>query len=206
MTTTGRTVGTPHPWPGTSADPHAAEAAVLRLLRLKGRVGTIIVGTVLGSADAAHHILSSCVADGLRVPLGDAYCLTAQGLERAGQVIADERGRLSSARWPGRKDRFDALDREFKQLVADSQEQIDRAAAAAAPLASLHVGLTELIAELAEDTPRLASYRARFAAALAGVEGGDAAWLAHPLRDSHHTVWFELHQEILDLAGERRSS
>ena len=30
--------------------------------------------------------------------------------------------------------------------------------------------------------------------------------MAHPLRDSYHTVWFELHEELIRLSGRNRAS
>jgi hypothetical protein len=31
------------------------------------------------------------------------------------------------------------------------------------------------------------------------------AWLTRPMVDSHHTVWFELHEELIGLAGRTRA-
>ncbi len=53
--------------------------------------------------------------------------------------------------------------------------------------------------------PRLASYRRRLQRALAAIAAGDRQMLAHPIRDSYHTMWFELHEELLRLTGRNRA-
>jgi hypothetical protein len=48
---------------------------------------------------------------------------------------------------------------------------------------------------------RLNTYAAKLAAALGKVKAGDTAWLTRPLIDSYHTVWFELHEELIVAVG-----
>jgi len=62
-----------------------------------------------------------------------------------------------------------------------------------------------LLAEIIALVPRLAVYPARFADALAGLKGGDRAMMARPLIDSYHTVWFELHEDLIALSGTTRA-
>jgi hypothetical protein len=33
------------------------------------------------------------------------------------------------------------------------------------------------------------------------VKSGDTTWLARPIIDSYHTVWFELHEELIAASG-----
>ena len=57
---------------------------------------------------------------------------------------------------------------------------------------------------LAEQLVRFAGYGPRLARAVANVENGDVDWFTKPLIDSYHTVWFELHEDLLaTLAIER---
>jgi len=53
--------------------------------------------------------------------------------------------------------------------------------------------------------PRLAPYPERFGSALARVRAGEHTWLARPMIDSYHTVWFELHEDLIGLAGLTRA-
>ena len=60
-------------------------------------------------------------------------------------------------------------------------------------------------AELARVLDRFAPYGARLTAALERVEAGDIEWFTKPLIDSYHTVWFELHEDLLTTLGIERS-
>jgi pyruvate,orthophosphate dikinase len=53
--------------------------------------------------------------------------------------------------------------------------------------------------------PRLAPYAGRFAQALEAVRAGERTMLASPLKESYHTVWFELHEELIALSGRQRT-
>ena len=44
---------------------------------------------------------------------------------------------------------------------------------------------------------RMRSYAPRLAAALERVERGEREWVARPLIDSYHSVWHELHEDLL---------
>jgi hypothetical protein len=45
--------------------------------------------------------------------------------------------------------------------------------------------------------PRLTDYRRALSVASARNRKGKTTWLARPLVDSHHTVWFVLHEELI---------
>ena len=53
--------------------------------------------------------------------------------------------------------------------------------------------------------PRFARYADRLTGALAAAVEGDGQMVAHPIRDSYHTVWFELHEELIRLSGRNRA-
>ena len=44
-----------------------------------------------------------------------------------------------------------------------------------------------------------------FEIALDGIRDGDSSMIASPLKDRSHTLWFELHQELIDLTGISRA-
>jgi hypothetical protein len=70
-----------------------------------------------------------------------------------------------------------------------------------ARLDDLHQRVTPIVAAAATQLPRLSSYQAKLAAALDKVKGGETTWLTRPLIDSYHTVWFELHEELILAIG-----
>ncbi len=53
---------------------------------------------------------------------------------------------------------------------------------------------------------RFESYRRRLRAALALVDDGEFEWVTSPRCDSYHTVWMQLHEDLLLALGADRSS
>lgn len=80
---------------------------------------------------------------------------------------------------------------------AHDQRVIDR-------LGALHERADRLFARLAAGLPRLQIYRGHLLAALEKAEDGDIRWVSDARIDSYHTVWFELHEELLRLMGRTR--
>jgi hypothetical protein len=72
-------------------------------------------------------------------------------------------------------------------------------------LALLHADTVAWVAPLSARLARLALYRERLQRALDLAQGGDRRFVASPLVDSYHGVWFELHEDLIRLAGRRRS-
>jgi hypothetical protein len=53
---------------------------------------------------------------------------------------------------------------------------------------------------------RFHRYGPRFSMAVAQVEAGEFDWFTKPMMDSYHTVWFELHEDLLATLGIERGS
>jgi hypothetical protein len=70
-----------------------------------------------------------------------------------------------------------------------------------ARLNDVHAGVAPIIEKAAGQLPRLTAYATKLAAALDKVKAGDTTWLTRPLIDSYHTVWFELHEELINAVG-----
>jgi pyruvate,orthophosphate dikinase len=60
-------------------------------------------------------------------------------------------------------------------------------------------------AALAAVLERFGGYGERFATALDRIRGGDLDWFTKPMIDSYHTVWFELHENLLATLGIQRA-
>ncbi|MGK8506490.1 hypothetical protein ACRS5S_00005 [Nocardia asiatica] len=74
-----------------------------------------------------------------------------------------------------------------------------------ARLSELHRAAQPLLRRIGEVAPRLARYPARFTQAIERIAAGDHAWVARPVLDSYHTVWFELHEDLIGLCGLSRA-
>jgi hypothetical protein len=48
-------------------------------------------------------------------------------------------------------------------------------------------------------------YRTRLRAALEHARGGDQRYVVSPRVDSYHSVWFELHEDLIRLSGKKRA-
>jgi hypothetical protein len=62
-----------------------------------------------------------------------------------------------------------------------------------------------IASRLARGIERFATYRPRLRAALARVDDGDTEWLNSPRLDSYHTVWMQLHEDLLLAIGADRA-
>ncbi|MFE2996927.1 hypothetical protein ACFXG4_18165 [Nocardia sp. NPDC059246] len=140
--------------------------------------------------------------------------ITAEGRTRLSSLIEAERADLDLETLSVAYHRFDDFNSGFKQLVADwqlkdgstpndhSDAQYD--AAIIGRLEVLHEQFLPLLRGMCAIAPRLAPYAHRFSVALAKVLSGEHGWLARPLIDSYHTVWFELHEDLIGLTGRSR--
>ncbi len=72
-------------------------------------------------------------------------------------------------------------------------------------LAALHGEAATWLGPLAAKLTRYSTYRARLDRALKSAQSGDQRFVASPRVDSYHSVWFELHEDLIRLAGRTRS-
>lgn len=90
-------------------------------------------------------------------------------------------------------------------LAANDHEDADWDNRVLRELARLAAALTPLTAALSDVLGRFAGYDTRFAAALDRAMDGDPAWVDGTGRDSCHTVWFELHEDLIATLGLART-
>lgn len=63
-----------------------------------------------------------------------------------------------------------------------------------------------VVSRLGRAVERFADYRPRLRAALARVDDGDTEWLTSPRIDSYHTVWMQMHEDLLLAIGGDRTN
>jgi hypothetical protein len=123
----------------------------------------------------------------------------------------------ADARFVGGYDRFEVINRELKQLITDWQtmevggrrvpndhSDKDYDARLLDRLSALHERFEPVLKGLVACAPRLAVYRDKLESALEKAEDGDIAWVSDARTESYHTVWFELHEDILRVLGRAR--
>jgi hypothetical protein len=113
---------------------------------------------------------------------------------------------------------FERLNNTLKQLITDWQtipvrgertpndhSDEDYDAKIIDRLGDLHERAEEVLNKLASALPRMAIYREKLQRALEKAEQGAIAWVSDAKIESYHTVWFELHEDLLRLMRRERS-
>jgi hypothetical protein len=187
-----------------------SELAVLQAVRLKGRVSRGDLAATLGEdADDVAGTVDRLTRSGLLID-GKTLRLSPDGRDRLHELLTNERRRADTAALSAAYGDFCAVNTEFKALVTDWQlkdgqpnthEDTDYDAAVLARLDTVHRQVTPIIAAAAAQLSRLSRYSAKLQAALDKVHAGESVWLSRPIIDSYHTVWFELHEELILAAG-----
>jgi hypothetical protein len=182
-----------------------SELVVLQAIRLKGRVSR---------DDLGSDVVDGLVASGLLVD-GAMVRLSPEGRARLGELLDAERKGVDTALVATAYDEFRSLNTEFKALVTDwqlkdgqpnSHEDPSYDAAVLSRLDEVHRRVMPLVDAVAAELPRLAQYAEKLGAALDRVHAGETFWLTRPLIDSYHTVWFELHEELIIASGLTREA
>ncbi len=71
-------------------------------------------------------------------------------------------------------------------------------------LGNLHERAELALDRLASALPRFSIYRDKLGAALEKAENGEIAWVSDAKIESYHTLWFELHEDLLRLMRRER--
>lgn len=196
---------------------------VLHALRLKGFAATdgIVANTGLYPSEVRNFLDHLRVAEFVAYRDGkvSGWTLTPAGRIRHGELI------MAELEVSGLRDKVDLAYRKFLQVnkvllgvctdwqmrEADGQQALnDHAdpeydAAVIERLRRVDQGVQPVCAELALALGRYATYGPRLRGALEKVEAGDSDWFTKPMIDSYHTVWFELHEDLLATLGIERS-
>lgn len=170
-----------------TAELRAAEAAGFARYR-EGRLSGWGL-TSSGRVENERLLAAEVDAAGVLAPLDAAY--------RA--FLAENQKMLATCtRWQVRE-----VDGE--QVINDHTDAAHDAAVIAS-LVELDDAVRPVVDRLAGLFDRFAIYGPRFADALAKVRAGDHAWFTSPMIESYHTVWFELHEDLLASLGIDRAS
>jgi hypothetical protein len=73
-------------------------------------------------------------------------------------------------------------------------------------LVGIHDRVRPVTTDLRERLDRFSGYGTRLRTALEKVVAGQPEWFTKPVIDSYHTIWFELHEDLLCTLGIERSS
>ncbi|MEM7540428.1 MAG: hypothetical protein AAF384_02460 [Pseudomonadota bacterium] len=71
-------------------------------------------------------------------------------------------------------------------------------------LGDLHERFEPVLAQLAAGVTRLKIYGDKLSSALDKAEDGETEWVSDAKVESYHTVWFEMHEDLLRIMGRER--
>lgn len=186
---------------------------------IKRHAGPAAIADLIGLPEArVSALLTDAVATGRVVEAGGAFILAP--LTR---VSLEARYGLHFAHL--REDKafetaylaFERVNKTLKQVITDWQtisiggnkvanDHSDRAhdEAVIDRLGEVHEQVEPILAALAKGWPRLKHYSEKLLAALEAAEDGEHEWVSDIRRESYHTVWFELHEDLLRIMGQIR--
>ena len=200
---------------------------IIHSLRVRGLADTPLVAAAAGmpEVEVEGRLSDLQTAGDVRYRDGrmSGWMLTPDGRRRGEELLAAE---LDAG---GVRDGVDAsyraflaVNQRFLELCTDWQMRVpaddpggepvlndhtdaDHDAAVIDRLADIDEVVQEISAGLAALLDRFDGYGRRFGEALARVRAGDHKWFTRPMIESYHTVWFELHEDLLATLGIQRA-
>lgn len=204
--------------------PSSPRLLVLHALRLKGIAETdvVVAHTGLGEQVVRDELSSLADADLVRERGGriNGHALTPEGKTLGARLLAEE---LEAC---GGRPAVDAAYREFLEFndrllsvctawqlrEVDGESHINDHSDPAYDrevhrrLEELHARVVPVLDALAEVLDRFDGHRVRLQTALDRVLAGEHDWFTKPMFPSYHSVWFELHEDLLATLGTERAS
>jgi pyruvate,orthophosphate dikinase len=213
---------------GMSRSPAQADAGrpptvtaedVIRSLSIKGTAPVeMLAAALLTSAGAVEPAVADLISAGTAVLTSGSVRLTDAGAAQAAALVEADRRGWGADQALKALDAFGRLDERIKAAVTAWQlrdsggqqvlnDHTDGAydASVLAELQTIHSEVSGWFGSLAGASGRLAGYAARLDRAAASVAAGDHRFVSSPRVDSYHSVWFELHEELIRLAGRTRA-
>jgi len=218
----GVAVGEAEPADGNQSRPPTAARKVtpddcLRAVAIKGVAQSqAVAAAVLATPDDVQPILDQLVVEGFLATTAGAYRLSENGTARGGELLDAERAAWGSEQAVAALDAFLELDHRMKDAVTDWQlrdaaaqvvndhTDADYDRSVLDRLAAIHGDALAWTTPLETGWPRVVGYRSRLTEAMERAASGDQRFVASPRVDSYHGIWFELHEDLIQLAGRTR--
>ena len=192
---------------------------VMHAVAIKRNGGADSISSISGlDLTSVTKTLNDGVSLGRLVKIDDTFLLSP-----AGRMILDsEYSRFcdeirSQRQFLDAYEKFEIINKELKQLITDWQtikvgdqiipndhsdseydeKIIDK-------LGVIHEKFEPVLDIMVKSVERFANYSAKLINALEKSEDGAIEWMSDAQLDSYHTVWFELHEDLLRLLGRTR--
>jgi hypothetical protein len=175
-------------------------------------ISLVIRGMVRGAPDEETARL---VEQGLALTKGPITMPTPEGTAAAAELVRVTPGSQQERELDKLFDGFLPINRRLRDVCSAWQTRPDGTPndhsdssyddAIRDRLDEVHSAIGPILRRMAAVEPRLAGYRPRLQEALDKFDEGQSNWLASPLLDSYHTVWMQLHQELILMLGLTRA-
>jgi len=160
-------------------------------------------------------LVAEAVAGGRLNEVGGKYMVTPTAQITLQGVYAKVYGALrGDAGFKKEYEAFEVINDDLKQLMTDWQtltiagetvsndhSDPDYDERIISRLGRLHDRAERLLERLAQHLPRIEYYSEQLLSALEKAEDGDVRWVSDATIGSYHTIWFELHEDLLRVTG-----
>ena len=194
------------------------DADVLRALLVRGQCdGAALAAALVAPEEVVDPILERLGSEGSIDRSPGGVRLTPDGRLTAQAGFAAERDRIGGERCAAALETFHELDARMKAIVTawqirddDGEQRLndhadaDYDAQVLARLEELQVDVGSWLESWGGASRPMRAYGSRLAAAAELARNGDHRFLASPRVDSYHSAWFELHEDLIRLAGRTR--
>ena len=186
----------------------------LHVVRIRGRAPVESVRAAVGRSDVID-LLRPLAADGhveYKTGRAPGWAVTPQGRDAHAELLAAERDAAGvGTEVRTAYDAFVDVNRSLIDVCSAHQVRPDGTvndhrdasydAEVLARLAAVPTAATPICTDLAAVMTRFGPYRSRLQAAFDRTAAGDPQWLTGVSVDSYHTLWFELHEDLLQTLG-----
>jgi hypothetical protein len=192
----------------TSSTLSLPEFQVLRLVDFAGAISgpADVIGVDVATSSP---IVDRLIGAGL-LHDGPVIRVSPEGRSVLDAWYASERDGREAERVQDLLDRFQPLDLELKSIAtawqdSDARDDWSGRMDAIASLQRLHARACGFLEEMAVDTPRFSEYTERLDCALGKIVDGRLQYVVGVTTDSYHTIWFQLHEDLLRTFGAARA-
>jgi len=195
------------------------EFLTLHCLTMKQLAGPANVEAIVGvPAAEAKAALGRLVESGDVKEARGNFVLMPPGRERLAARYGDiYKAVRESDRFTAAYRRFDRVNNDLKRLITDWQmitvagqqtpndhRDADYDHTIIDRLGALHDRVEPILDAFAAEVPRLSRHRDRLDAAVDRIFAGEKDYVSGVRLDSYHTVWFELHEDLLRILDTER--
>lgn len=193
---------------------------VLHAIAVKKHADAAAIADFLAMpAEDTGRLLAEAVRGGRAVEAQGKYALAPLArVALDGQYAREYAALRADAEFIAAYEAFERINLQLKALITDWQTMdlggaripndhsdsdyddriVDR-------LGELHERAERILRRLERGVVRFAYYRIHLAEALDKAENGAREWVSDVRLPSYHTVWFELHEDLLRLLGRKRA-